>query len=278
MLTIQTSQVPASKCVGSYGPNDSKARPKLKHDQLKAEGSMPWRALFLHPFAAASYIEELHPAGVAVSDMYRSAESSLNAVATGRGALPPGFSLHNFGEAIDLRVADTMKRMRDLGIPIKTKRDLDLWMQERGWYCHRTDHAMEHESWHYNAFLLYPALGFTPSLPVINPKKYDSTSGWAEELVKKMYRDQLYPNDLEVQTLLKKLGMYSGALDGDLGPQSKSAIAAFQRAWGMGKDGDEVTYTLVQGGKLDDRTRRTVAFLASEKAVVPVPALYKLAA
>lgn len=273
MLTLQLSQVPADKVVGAYGPNDEKAKPKLKYDALVTTGSMPARTLFLHTEAAKRYVNMLHPNGIAISDMYRSAESSLAAVASGRGAQPPAFSLHNYGIAIDLRIDDSMKRMRDKGLPIKTKLDLDNWMQANGWYCHRTDHQLESEAWHYNALFLYTALGFADKPVAVDPKKFSTTSGFAEELIKKLYRDQLYPDDTECQKMLAKIGMYKGEFDGKIGPISKAAIQAFQRAWGTGKDPDtfEVTYTLAQTGKLDDKTRRTLAFIAADRNLVPVP-------
>jgi hypothetical protein len=261
MLTLLLSKIPDDLVVGSYGPNDSKAKPRLKYDQLKAAGSMPERARFLHPLAASSYINHLHPQGVAVSDMFRSAESSLHAVQTGRGAMPPGYSAHNYGAAIDIRVDDVMKRLRDKGWAVKTKKDLDAWMAERGWFCHRTDSARGPEDWHYNALFLLKDLGFTDKPVVVDPKKFTSTAGWVEELLKKMYRDQFVPDDKDVQVLLKKLGMYSGAVDGVVGPQTKAALGAFQRAWEPEK----------AAAKLDDRTRRTLAFVAAEKNLVSVP-------
>ncbi len=41
----------------------------------------------------------------------------------------------------------------------------------------------------------------------------------------------------EVQDGLKRLGLYSGAIDGDMGPQTVNAIRAFQRSNGMAETG-----------------------------------------
>ncbi|MBU4306197.1 MAG: peptidoglycan-binding protein [Candidatus Omnitrophica bacterium] len=41
----------------------------------------------------------------------------------------------------------------------------------------------------------------------------------------------------QIQTALKKAGFYNGALDGKVGPNTKKAIKAFQKAHGLKADG-----------------------------------------
>jgi peptidoglycan hydrolase-like protein with peptidoglycan-binding domain len=45
------------------------------------------------------------------------------------------------------------------------------------------------------------------------------------------------PTGVEVQTALKNAGFYAGNLDGKIGPKSKKAIEAFQKANGLKADG-----------------------------------------
>ncbi len=45
------------------------------------------------------------------------------------------------------------------------------------------------------------------------------------------------PSAKEIQTALKNSGFYVGSVDGKLGPKSKSAIEAFQKANGLTADG-----------------------------------------
>src|SRR5688500_12553699 len=62
------------------------------------------RARWLHPASAQAFNAMSAEKRVRVSDVLRSAESSLNAVKAGRGAQRPGFSGHNYGFSIDLDV------------------------------------------------------------------------------------------------------------------------------------------------------------------------------
>lgn len=204
---------------------------------------MPARALFLEPGAAAAFAK-LYPF-VVISDALRSAESSLNAVRRGRGAQPPGYSAHNYGLAIDLSTSATMRRGQ-----IRSKATLDELLESHGWYCHRRDHLLEHESWHYN----FLGVGYVVS------KKQRTTSPDVEALMLQRYGAALAPDDTECQRLLAGLRMYSGKIDGDVGPLTREATRVFQRAWSSPK--------LTETGKLDARTRRTLAFVAAEREVV----------
>jgi hypothetical protein len=193
---------------------------------------------------------------VVVSDMYRSPESSLAARASGRGAQPPGFSAHNFGEAVDVALDATMTNLAKLrGAKRVTKPELDAELAEYGWYCHRTDGKVgkskihpHDESWHYNH------LGRGKSTA-----GFRSTAAWVEAQIVERYGAALYlgaPADrpANAQAALKRLGMYSGRIDGLFGPISTQGLKAFQRAWG-----------LRDTGKLDDRTCRTLAYVSSDR-------------
>ena len=45
------------------------------------------------------------------------------------------------------------------------------------------------------------------------------------------------PNATEIQTALKKAGFFKGAVDGQIGPETKEAIKKFQQANNMAADG-----------------------------------------
>ncbi len=234
-MKIRLSEIPVEKVVGIYIVDGVKKQ-------------MPKRTRHLHPSAARSFLCYLSKF-VVVSDMYRSADSSLAAVASGRGALPPGYSSHNYGLAIDIDIAKTMK---NLGF--KTKQLLDVWMRGHGWYCHRVDHTMGKEAWHYTFLGMLVELTGKPL--VISPK-VKSTYGYIEQLMQLTYGGELTPGPFECQAMLAKLHMYSGKIDGKIGPISKSAIMAFQRAWALSPTGN-----------LDARTKRTLAFLSADREAV----------
>lgn len=224
MLTIKL--VPVPPCLGIYTVKG------VDHP------SMPARMRLLHPEAADAFhtISDV----TVVSDMYRSPESSLQAVRSGRGALRPGYSAHGFGLAIDIDIRTTMTN-----IHAKTKLDLDVFMAQHGFYCHRQDHVHGAEAWHYNF------LGFDA------PVKGRLSSDEIEERILSMYGPALSPDDTECQRLLAKLRMYAGEIDGEIGPRSREAIRVFKRAWGLLPD-----------DHIDTQMRRTLAFVACEHQVM----------
>lgn len=222
VLTLELTALSNEDVRGIYGDN---------------EDSMPLRCRFLNPAAAGAYLEMKDL--VVVSDMFRSPESSLRAVRDGRGAQPPAYSAHNFGLAIDLDIGRTMK-----AASVKTKAALDAELESRGWFCHRRDHEMEHEAWHYNFLGRGTQVG----------QQFRSTAGWIEGRIGQMYGAFLDPDDTECQVALKKLRLYGGAIDGKIGPISQEAIRAFQRTWRLPKS-----------GRLDTRTKRTLAYVAAER-------------
>lgn len=208
------------------------------------DGKMPARALFLEPAAADSYKRDLL-SWVVVSDMLRSAESSLNAVRRGRGAQAPGYSAHNYGFAIDLDVKATMERGE-----VKTKPALDAKLEALGWFCHRRDHVMDSECWHYN----FLGVGY-----VVSPRQR-STSGDVEALIVQRYGADMAPGDSQCQAMLASLKMYSGAVDGIVGDLTREAVRVFQRAWASKR--------VAETGRLDAATRRTLAFVCATREVV----------
>jgi len=206
------------------------------------DGRMPARALFLQRDAAHSFLDDLAEV-VTVSDVFRSAESSLAAVREGRGAKAPGYSGHNFGLSIDLDVPATQKAI-GAGVGVNAKRVLDDWLAVRGWYCHRSDHAVPrwkpvpNEAWHAN-FLPGHVWG-------------NSSPAALEARIVELYGGAFVLDEPAQQTALATLRLYHGAIDGDLGPLSKEGLRSFQRTW-----------NLPETGKADSRTQRTLAFVSA---------------
>lgn len=187
-------------------------------DRGAYDGKMPPRMRWLHPLAAVAY--ERIKAEVVVSDMYRSAESSLSAMKKKTGVLPPGFSRHGFGLAIDVSVSESMRL-----VGVKTKEAFDDWMAARDWHCHRLDHAMKSEAWHFNWLP-----GFAG--PLRNER---STNPAGERQLQELYGAKMKLTPEEMQAALSKLGFYRGDIDGMLGPLSRAAGEAFARAWECGR-------------------------------------------
>ena len=217
-------------------------------------GKLPERMRFLHPSAARSFMllaTQLQEAQVdlVVSDMYRSAESSLAAVAAGRGAKAPGYSGHNYGFSIDLDVDAILKSIR------WKKPDLDAFMSSGGWYCHRKDEKRGTEDWHYN-FLGSRPVEVVPLLAAAKGRL--STAASVELRIVTSYGAAMKLTPTAAQAALAVLRLYSGKVDGKLGPLSKASIAAFQRAWKLTPTGD-----------LDARTQRTLAFVTAGRTIQP---------
>jgi hypothetical protein len=220
-MRLDLTPLAADEVIGIYGP---------KKDQL------PERMRFLHPAAAASYRE--HLSAVIVSDMLRSAESSLLARRERRGGMRPAYSGHNYGFSIDIDVGATMKKLG-----FKTKPELDAFMQVAGWYCHRRDGKTGHEAWHYNHGIA----------EFIQPKDTHTSTALERKIIA-FYGKSFALSPVEIQTALAELKLYRGAIDGKIGPLSKEAIQAFQRAW-----------LIAETGKIDTLTTRTLAFVSAER-------------
>lgn len=231
MLKLRLSQLPET-IMGIYSP------PK---------DILPTRMRFLAPDAAASYMSlEQTSHRLRVSDMCRSAESSLQASQEKRGVKPPGYSGHNFGLSVDLDVTWLLKHY---GL---SKQQLDDELAQAGWYCHRKDHEIDSECWHFNFF------GAEPGRYLDAAKPFGSTAEGLELLIQERYGSMFTLTAVEIQTILKGMRLYSGDLDGDLGPLSRHAIKAFQRTWHQAETG-------LAGAS----TQRLLAFIGSEREIVP---------
>lgn len=212
---------------------------------------MPERLRYLHPQAAVAYLAadaamfQLTGHGLRVTDMLRSAESSLAAKLAKRGAARPAFSGHNFGFSIDLDLDVILQRTG------WSKKQLDDFMASHGWYCYwRTSDAHELEDWHYNYF-------------GDDPKRWldscgnEKTTGGLEAKILALYGTQFLVSVVEAQRELKIMRFYTGTEDGIPGPLMRAGLGAFQRAW-----------NLIDDGTLNIKTQRTLAFLAAEPEIV----------
>jgi hypothetical protein len=221
--------------------------------------NLPERARYLHPDAARSLvaIEEEHPATFFYSDVLRSAMSSLDAVRRGRGAQPPAFSAHNYGVAVDVDLGETLKRGRTRGL--MSYAALLRYLEGRGWYCHRRDGRDGKEAWHMN----YLGTGDVSRYFEGVDMRHRTWDDVAERRILEVAAagGGLELDAVGVQTCLRKLGLYPGELDGDIGPLSREGVRAFQRAYGVKED-----------GKTTPRTQRVLAFVAAEVVLVPLAA------
>ncbi len=181
-------------------------------------GVLPRRMRWMHQGAAAAY--QAIKDSVVVSDMYRSAEASLSAMQRKVGVLPPGLSRHGYGLAIDVSVSESMAL-----VGVRSKEAFDDWMAHRDWHCHRLDHAMKSEAWHYN---------WLPGFTGVR-RGERSTNPAGERQLQELYGDAMEPYGQGRQRALAKGGLYRGEDDGILGPLSIAAAQAFSRAWKCSK-------------------------------------------
>lgn len=236
MITpLNVLSVPDALVIGIY---------KVKGEPNK----MPSRCRRLHPQAYGAYAGMMaSTGGLVVSDMFRTPESSLEAVKAKRGALPPSYSGHGYGFSIDFEVDAVMKRNG-----FKTKASLDDWMKSFGWFCHRLDGKRGFEDWHYD----FSVDGVLPGLI----RKGDRSMQPARERMLRLHYEKAWAlSNKQAQEALQLLGLYSGEIDGIIGKISTQGILAFQRAW-----------ELSTSGKLDDRTKRVLWFVAANKMLPPV--------
>lgn len=218
------------------------------------KGRVPRRARFLEPDAAASLLKLVAKCPWLVfTDVYRSPEASLAARRSKRGVQPPGFSAHNFGFAFDLDVGACLR-----GGKLRYAELLEE-LAAFFWFCHRRDlDQTAAESWHFN-YLGERA----PEL--LDLTDLDAPGTWSRPVERRIvdeYGASFALSDAGVQRALAGLGMYRGDADGKLGPLSREAVGAFQRAWGLADDG-------VAG----PRTRRVIAVVSAQVELVsPSPA------
>jgi len=232
MVKLKLTKMPSS-VYGIYGP----------HKNIMAS-----RMLYLHPDAAVSFMRDLYPHRFRVSDMFRSADSSLQARHQKKGVQKPSWSGHNYGFSID---ADLDFQLPHMGMD---KKQFDGWMNERGWYCHRKDHLIEREAWHYNYF------GAESAKYLAACAQWHSTAAGIEQKILDYYGSEFLLDPIGIQTELKTLKLYGGDIDGDIGPLSVRAIKVFQTAWDLDVDG-------IAGRD----TQRLLSFLGSTVDLVPLP-------
>ena len=214
------------------------------------DGKVPTWALYLHPDAAASLLKlESDTGGLIYTSVWRSANGSLWAIKNKSGALPPGYSAHNYGLAIDLTVDQIMDQFGWSYAEV-----LDL-MEKYGWYCHRRDGRKKFESWHFNY------LGLPNEAENYLQLATSKSSTWKlpiERRVCEQYEHYWKGMDLrDVQTALKKLKFYMEKVDGLWGPYSREALQSFQRA-----------YKMRETSRPGERDRRTLAFCTATKEIV----------
>ena len=211
----------------------------------KSKDQFPARMSRLHFDAASAFaaIEKTIGQRLRVSDMFRTAEQSLQAMQEKTGVQPPGFSLHNYGIAIDVDI-DSMLASTKLSKPA-----FDLMMRDHGWYCHRKDNKRGSEDWHYN----HLGVGAAAAPFLKASEKSTNTSAAGDARIKALYGDQLTLDAKEVQECLLHLKFYSGEVDGIHGPRTRQSIMAFQRAW-----------RLQPSGQMDERTERTLAYVSAD--------------
>lgn len=209
--------------------------------------------------ADALVLMEQETGGLVYSDILRSAEGSLAAMQSKRGVQPPGFSGHNFGFSFDIAVDNYLAPGMPKGTALLpgtlTMRgwsydELIATLAGYGFYCHRRDGKRGAEDWHWNF------LGGELGERGLSASRKSGWSAAVETVIFGTYGSAFALDDLGVQAALKTLGFYRGEVDGIVGPQTRAAVGAFQRAWKVGE------------GPIDARTKRVLAFVAAEHEIV----------
>jgi hypothetical protein len=204
------------------------------------------------PDAGPAFLRWYGAAGgqLVVTDMWRSAESSLAAIKAKRGAQLPGYSGHGFGYSVDLDLEATLRARHY---------SYEALCQEAAtysFYSHvRNGDERRAESWHFN-HLGRTSLGF---LARTDPGQPSTWARAIEARIVERYGAALHCTPSEAQAALNRLGFYRGEIDARIGPLSRAALGAFQRAW-----------LLPVTDSLDERTERTLAFVAARTALVPM--------
>jgi hypothetical protein len=236
VLTLELQPLPTDRVRGNELVN------RISH-------RLPLRSMFLHPLAAESFLTDL-AANVVVTDAFRSPEASLVALQDDTGSRPPGYSGHNYGLSIDV---DIDAALADLRVD---KPGFDRWMLARGWRCGRDDGERGIDDRHYDFVKIAERLGRSDlEGPVTD----------IEQLIALVHGDALMPDSKERQYLLRRLRFYGGVDDGIVGPLTREATAAFQRAWRLTDDAE------IKPGVLDPRTRRTLAFVSHQRRLTFAP-------
>lgn len=216
-------------------------------DDPDYKGMVPRRARFLAPDVAQALLTlDKDTGGYIYTDVYRSAESSLQARRVKRGVQRPGYSPHGFGLAVDLDLYGIIKSYK-----VKYNDILDV-MKAHGWFCHRRDGAGpdEMEAWHFNY------LGGDPDkyLAKVDVNDHSTWASVAEQRIWERYGTDFALTPTDIQNKLKALKMYNGDVDGNLSSSTcREAVMVFQRAWDLDVDGDPGIMT-----------QRTLSFVTAE--------------
>ena len=202
--------------------------------------TMPSRFLFGHP-ALFDAIQRVIASGLqlAYSDIFRSADASLarrrefEKMGGPQLAKRPGESPHNYGFSVDVVVDRALKKN---GL---TKVQLDDKLAACGLWCHRKDHVLGNEDWHYNA------LGPMPEAHqwLAASAQSSSTSRAVEARINAVYGAQWTLTPAEVTAGLAAL--------------KYGSVKAFQEDWDLDVDG-------VAGAK----TQRLLAYLTAQIKIV----------
>jgi len=228
---------------------------KLNHNDIKGiyggtGDQFAKRMAYLEPGARQGFLELQEACGgIILSDMYRSAISSLNRKypprrLPRRGVARPAWSAHNFGLAVDVAVDRTLTKLN-----LNHKLKLDELMTSFGWYCHRLDAKRGREDWHYNYLASPSAFDYFSK-----GTKKRTTAGAIENKITFLYCQAWALSDKEAQHHLTFLMLYDGEIDGKIGPKSKAGIRAFQRQWKLKAD-----------GIADYKTKRLLWFVIAEQ-------------
>jgi hypothetical protein len=236
-MELRLFKLPPKRVRGTYD---------LNHNNV-SDDFLPDRMCYLAEDAAQSYLAM--DKVIVFTDLFRSAAESLEARARKRGVQPPAYSAHNFGLAWDVDVDRTLQLNK------WTYAELLTYMEARQWWCHRRDGKRGMEDWHFSY------LGPTPSsiLSQINVQSPGTWARGAELAIQQRYAGQFNLTPSQVQACLKSLKLYSGGIDGSIGPISMQGVNLFARTWEV---------PAVPGNPV---FQRTLAYVAAEKVIVNTP-------
>ncbi|MEQ1860429.1 MAG: peptidoglycan-binding protein [Chthoniobacteraceae bacterium] len=103
---------------------------------------------------------------------------------------------------------------------------------------HNYGHSYGHHSPYYGHSYRPYSYGYGSSYYAY-PRTSFGVSFYSPQTATRVYRGVEYNNSLatDVQSALRRKGYYRGAIDGDIGPASRAAIRAYQRAHGLSATG-----------------------------------------
>lgn len=207
------------------------------------KGRVPARALFMAPDAAkALLLLEKTSGGLVYSDIFRSAQSSLEAHRAKSGVQPPAYSPHNYGLAFDADVTATLRKLR-INYP-----ELSDMCGHFGFYCYRRDlDPNAAESWHFSYLGAHPEA----RLALADPQDRRTWARPVEAEIQARYGNDFALGVDAIRSALARLGYRVDLTMGD-------AIDKFQAAWDLQVDG-------VAGTK----TQRVLAYVSAGRLIEP---------